>query len=181
MTFRTVGIIIAKRDGRDADRLYTIYTKEHGKIVALAKSAKKITSKLAGHLELFTYATFTIARGRVGDHIATVDVISDYMPSLGKSERLIAALYCLECTDQLIRNDHVDYDIFDLLHGFMGEMASGTLSSTHTARAYLYNLCQLLGYGVSAEQFSLHEHLFPHLNYMPRSQAYFEHLTNGSG
>ncbi len=180
MTFRTIGIIIAKRDGRDADRIFTIYTKEHGKISALAKSAKKITSKLAGHLELFTYATFTIARGRVGDHIATVDVIKHHTPSLEKSDRLIAALYCLECTDQMIRNDQADHDLFELLLNFIREVSSGSIPSTQLARAYLYNLCNLLGYGVSQEEFSLQEHLFPHLNSLPKSQVYFEHLTQGS-
>ncbi|MEK7103321.1 MAG: DNA repair protein RecO [Patescibacteria group bacterium] len=180
MTFRTTGIIIAKRDGRDADRVFTIYTKEHGKISALAKSAKKITSKLAGHLELFTYATFTIARGRVGDHIATVDVIKDYTPSLEKSDRLIAALYCLECTDQMIRTDQIDRDVFELLLAFMQEVSTGTIPSSSLARAYLCNLCNLLGYGVPHEQFSLQEHLFPYLNSLPKSQVYFEHLTSGS-
>ncbi|MDP2656468.1 MAG: DNA repair protein RecO [bacterium] len=180
MTFKTIGIIIAKRDGRDADRVYTIYTKEHGKISALAKSVKKITSKLAGHLELFTYATFTIARGRGRDHIATVDAIAHFVPSFDKSDRLIAALYCLECTDQMVRDAHRDDELFDLLYGFIQEVAGGDIPSTQLARTYLYNLCVLLGYGVPQEQFSLHDHLFPRLNSMPKSQVYFEHLTSGS-
>ncbi|MDO8572101.1 MAG: recombination protein O N-terminal domain-containing protein, partial [bacterium] len=73
MTFKATGYIIGKKYFREADRLYTIYTAEYGKIEAMAQGVRKLSSKLAGHLELFHKASFTIAKGKQIDRIATVD------------------------------------------------------------------------------------------------------------
>ena len=52
--FRTEAIVLRRRDFGEADRLLTLYTPERGKISALAKGARKPTSRKAGHVELYT-------------------------------------------------------------------------------------------------------------------------------
>ncbi len=44
-------IVLSKKESGSNDILFSLYTKELGRVNALAKGAKKITSKLAGHLE----------------------------------------------------------------------------------------------------------------------------------
>jgi DNA repair protein RecO (recombination protein O) len=44
-------IILNKRESGHLDSRYSIFTRRFGKMVAKAKSARKTTSKLAGHLE----------------------------------------------------------------------------------------------------------------------------------
>jgi recombinational DNA repair protein (RecF pathway) len=44
-------IVLKKQPLGDCDFRYSIFTRRFGKMVAKAKSARKITSKLAGHLE----------------------------------------------------------------------------------------------------------------------------------
>ena len=52
------GIVIRKTESGEHHQLVTLYTKELGKIRVMAKSAKKNTSKQAGHLDLFNLADF---------------------------------------------------------------------------------------------------------------------------
>lgn len=47
----TEAIVLDKKESGDFDGLISLYTKDLGKVVARAKSVRKITSKLAGHLE----------------------------------------------------------------------------------------------------------------------------------
>lgn len=49
-------IVLAKKPAHGLDTRYSIFTKRFGKMVARATSARKITSKLAGHLEPGTFA-----------------------------------------------------------------------------------------------------------------------------
>ena len=49
-------IILNKRTSGHQDARYSIFTKRYGKMVAKATSSRKITSKLAGHLEPGTIA-----------------------------------------------------------------------------------------------------------------------------
>jgi recombinational DNA repair protein (RecF pathway) len=47
----TDAVVLAKRASGEFDARYTLFTKKFGKMTGRAKSSRKITSKLAGHLE----------------------------------------------------------------------------------------------------------------------------------
>ncbi len=57
-------LILGKEDFGEADGGVELYTAEFGKISAKIKSAKKITSKLSGHLEPFGTATVRLVSGK---------------------------------------------------------------------------------------------------------------------
>jgi DNA repair protein RecO (recombination protein O) len=52
---RTDGIVLHARDLGEHDRLVTLYTREHGKLAAVAAGARRIRSRFGGALELFTW------------------------------------------------------------------------------------------------------------------------------
>lgn len=58
--------IVLDKEGRskDADARYSLFTERYGKIAATATSSRKITSKLAGHLEPGTLAAIRIVEQR---------------------------------------------------------------------------------------------------------------------
>jgi DNA repair protein RecO (recombination protein O) len=62
--FRTQGIILARTDYEEADRIITFLTPNHGKVSAIAKGVRKIKSKLAGGIELFSVSDLSIIKGR---------------------------------------------------------------------------------------------------------------------
>ncbi len=63
-SFRAQSVVLRHKDWGEADRLLTLYTREQGKVRALAKGARKVTSRKAGHLQPFTHVTLQLARGR---------------------------------------------------------------------------------------------------------------------
>jgi len=58
----TWGIVLKKELVGECDLMYSIFTWDIGKIKARATSARKILSRLAGHLEPGTFATIRIVR-----------------------------------------------------------------------------------------------------------------------
>jgi DNA repair protein RecO (recombination protein O) len=60
----TPGIILARIDYGEADRILTMLTPEHGKLRLLAKGVRRVKSKLAGGIELFSVSTITFIQGR---------------------------------------------------------------------------------------------------------------------
>lgn len=60
--FSTPAIVLRRADYGEADRLLTLLTPERGKLRVLAKGARKITSRKAGHIELFTQTQVLLAR-----------------------------------------------------------------------------------------------------------------------
>lgn len=55
----TEAIVLARVDYQEADRILTLMTKDHGKISVLAKGVRRIKSKLAGGIELFSVSEIT--------------------------------------------------------------------------------------------------------------------------
>ncbi|HSX53262.1 MAG TPA: DNA repair protein RecO [Patescibacteria group bacterium] len=60
----TQGIVLSRTDFSEADRILTILTPDHGRIRAIAKGVRKIKSKLAGGIELFSISQITYIQGK---------------------------------------------------------------------------------------------------------------------
>ncbi|GIV45007.1 MAG: hypothetical protein KatS3mg035_2130 [Bacteroidia bacterium] len=61
--FKTEGIIIKRRNVLEADRIITVFTREHGKLQIKARGVRRITSKRASHIELLNYAQLSLYKG----------------------------------------------------------------------------------------------------------------------
>ncbi len=62
--YTTRGIILARTNYAEADRILTFLTPNYGKIKAIAKGVRKSKSKLAGGIELFSVSDLTLIIGR---------------------------------------------------------------------------------------------------------------------
>jgi len=60
----TTGIILSRTDFGEADRILTLLTPDHGKLRLVAKGVRRVKSKLAGGIELFSVSDVTFIRGR---------------------------------------------------------------------------------------------------------------------
>ena len=60
----TVGIVLSRLDYGEADRILTVLTPDYGKLSLLAKGVRRVKSKLAGGIELFSVSNITFIKGR---------------------------------------------------------------------------------------------------------------------
>jgi len=60
----TTGIVLRRVDYGEADRILTLLTPNYGKLQLMAKGVRRIKSKLAGGIELFSVTNVTFIRGR---------------------------------------------------------------------------------------------------------------------
>ena len=61
---RVSAVILRHSNYGEADRLLWLFTRERGKLRAIAKGVRKMRSRKAGHLEPFTHASLQLAKGR---------------------------------------------------------------------------------------------------------------------
>lgn len=71
--FVTIGIILTRTNYGEADRILTVLTPDHGKLRLMAKGVRRVKSKLAGGIELFSVSHITFIRGRgdIGTLVST--------------------------------------------------------------------------------------------------------------
>src|SRR5258708_27118691 len=76
--FITDAVVLHKEPLRDADARYFFFTKRHGKVAGKATSTRKITSKLADHLEPGTLtAVRFIERNGGGTGTQVIDALKN--------------------------------------------------------------------------------------------------------
>jgi DNA repair protein RecO (recombination protein O) len=95
-SFRASAIVLRHSDWGEADRLLTLYTKERGMVRALAKGARKVTSRKAGHLEPFTHVTIQFAKGRDLLIVTQVETINAFLPLRDNLVKTGYAAYVVE-------------------------------------------------------------------------------------
>ncbi len=99
-------IVLRKDPSGDLNGRYTLFTKQFGKVVGRATSSRKITSKLAPHLEpgILSKIRFVEAKG-----IQLIDAL--------KSARIEVALNDLHLLSQLIPEAEPEPALWELLTG----------------------------------------------------------------
>jgi DNA repair protein RecO (recombination protein O) len=143
--YRVQGIILKRSDVGEADRLLTLLTPERGKLRAVAKGARKPSSRKTGHVELFNHASLLIAVGRDLDIVTQADTLDAFLPLRSDLDRLSYAYYFAELVDRFTEEGEENYSLFDLvLRGF--HWLERTTQLGLTARYFELRLLDALGY-----------------------------------
>jgi DNA repair protein RecO (recombination protein O) len=113
--YKTDAIIIRTRDYREADRLVTLFTRERGKVHAVAKGTRKLKSRKRGAIQLLTYGGFMLHEGRTLDTITQCEIINSFQDLRNDLDRLVYATYMAELTDGFLMDNEPDEEFFLLL------------------------------------------------------------------
>jgi DNA repair protein RecO (recombination protein O) len=142
--YRTEAVIIRRSDFGEADRLLTLITPQ-GKRRVVAKGARKTTSRLAGHIELFTHATLLLAVGRNLDIVTQSVILDGYDNLRADLKRIGAAYYAAELIDRLIEEEDENRPAFALLVATLDALDK-TQNVDLALRFYELHLLGYLGY-----------------------------------
>jgi DNA repair protein RecO (recombination protein O) len=117
-------VILRHSDYGEADRLLTLFTREAGKLRAIAKGVRKMQSRKAGHLEPFTQVTLMLAQGHDLWIVTQAEATELYQP-LRESLPLIGyAGYVVELLDRFTYEEGQNWQLFQLLTETLKRLAS---------------------------------------------------------
>ena len=145
-SIRVHAVVLRHADWGEADRLVTLYTREQGKLRAIAKGARKITSRKAGHLEPFTQVKLQLSRGRDLFIVTQADTIDAYLPLRESLVLTGYASYVVELLDRFVYEEEgANPTLFRLLVDTLARLASGE-ESWLAIRYYEMRLLDFLGF-----------------------------------
>lgn len=125
-SFAAEGIILKRKNFSEADKLVTIFTKNQGKVICVAKGVRKITSRRAGSLELLNHVKVSLHQTK-GLPILTEAQTQNTFPDLKEDlNKISIAFLVLELTDRLFEEGQENRNVFDLIYD--------TLSRINTAQ-----------------------------------------------
>ena len=137
----TEAVVLDKEDLGEQDSRVFLYTKDLGKIAAKATSARKITSKLAGHLQPFNLITARLISKQNffdGKGFQLADALSiDNSKNLKSDPELLSeAIKTFDLIRRSIPEGVPDRELWEFLGGILNKEAP----------AHLSNALQILGF-----------------------------------
>jgi DNA repair protein RecO (recombination protein O) len=115
LNYRTQGLILKKEDRGEADRLFTIYTKDFGKLAILGRGIRKISSKLRGGAEVFYLSEIEFIQGKAQKTLTDAVLIESFNNLRQNLNRLKVAQLVAKAADSALVAPEADPKIWDLL------------------------------------------------------------------
>lgn len=123
-SLKVEAVILRHTDYGEADRLLTLYTREHGKLRAIAKGVRKMQSRKAGHLEPFTQSALMLAQGHDLWIVTQAEAIETFQPLREDLNRIGYAGYVIELLDRFIYEEGQNWQLYQLLTETLGRLAN---------------------------------------------------------
>jgi DNA repair protein RecO (recombination protein O) len=145
-SYRVEAIVLRHADWGEADRILSLYTRQGGKVRVVAKGARRIKSRKAGHLEPFTRVHLQLAKSRSMPIVTQAETAEAYLPLRDDLVKTATASTVIEMLDRFTYEDESENPvIFRLLADTLGRVADQPDPWT-AVRYYEIHLLDLLGY-----------------------------------
>ncbi len=150
-SFIDEGLVLRRYNYADSDRMFVVFTKEHGKMSASAKGVRRLTSHKAPHLELFIHNRLYFVTG----HLPLITQAQTLHGFSNLRHNLLLArsgFHLLEVLDKLLPEDQPLPELFqgaiDTLSS-LDELDSSLIDHRHLYLSRFYqHLLSFLGFGL---------------------------------
>lgn len=119
MTTILHGVVLQNRPLGEYDLQTTLFTKEIGRVDVLVKGARRVRSKLRGHLEVANDVEIMVAAGRRGWRLAGCRTVNSRMALRSSLQRLTIALALIEAVLFLQAPDEFDERVYTTLNEWL--------------------------------------------------------------
>jgi DNA repair protein RecO (recombination protein O) len=143
-SFRVEAVVLRHQDWGEADRLLWLFTRQMGKMRAVAKGVRKLHSRKAGHLEPMTQTSLLLARGREIPLVTQAETLQAFTPLRENLALYAQAAYIIELLDRFTYEEGENASLYHLLADTLGRLAGGEVNLA--TRYYELRLLDYVGF-----------------------------------
>ncbi len=144
-TYSSEGIVLARRNYSEADRILVIYTKKYGKLSLIAKGVRKLKSRKRGSLQIFSHIKFSAARGKNLDIVTETEIINSFSKVRKDLKKVSVAYFFVETAGRLTRDEVKNVELFNTLIKYLRRLE--TEAKLKILRLdFIHKLLSLLGF-----------------------------------
>lgn len=127
----TPALVLSSQPYREADRLYSLLTRELGLIRASAQGVRKEHSKLRGSLEPISLSTVSFVKGKEFWRITSSSVEENISIKLNKDRKLLGAISrALALLEKMVQGETPHPELFDALEKLVKEAVKNRVEDT---------------------------------------------------
>jgi len=146
-SFTTEALVIGSMRYREADRIVTLYTRDRGRLGALAKGVRRLSSKVGGRLEPFSLVRVSLHPGRGLYTVVGVDTVRTFQSVRDELFRMQEGARLLSWVRRLFPQEESNPAVFNLLVRAVALLAAADVEgAAKVVLATRLKLLALLGY-----------------------------------
>ena len=142
--YKDEGVVLKTIKLGEADRIVTLYTRETGKVRAVAKGIRKTKSRFGGRLEPFTHVQLLIYKGRNLDTITSADIITSFDEVRRDYLKITSAAALTDIVEKMTPDREPAPSVYSLLRHGLAAVADG--GGAPVVPAFLVKLLSISGY-----------------------------------
>ena len=145
-SYNTDALVLHSVDEGEADRRATLLTPGLGKVQAYVRGARRITSRLGGHLDALNHSRVNLALGSRWNVVAGAESIASFGRLKQDLDRIAVALYLAELTGAMLPEEAPHPAAYLLLLEALRAIDGGAADIRLTARYLELRLLEDAGY-----------------------------------
>lgn len=142
----TEAIVLRKRELLHKDMIVTLFSREMGKLGAIAKGIKKITSRRAPHLQTGNLVKLQLNRSHETHYIQSTELISGFTGIKDSPEKTSHMYFIFFILDRLLPEGQPEEGPYVLIKNFLVTLARSESFESEDVKNYLFRLLFHLGY-----------------------------------
>jgi DNA repair protein RecO (recombination protein O) len=149
--YNVTAIILRSREYGEGNRLFSLLTREFGKIIVVARGVQKPKSKLGPLLQIFALVDIRLTVGKRFDIITGVNMLNAHYALRGDITAFAYASYFAELFDVSLEEKQEHPELFDLMYYILDKLTKEDENPEMLARFVELKLCHELGYAPCLE------------------------------
>lgn len=154
--YNTRAVILKSINYKDSDRLYTVFSEDHGKVTAVAHGVRKITSRRSGGLDSLNFVSLGLSEDSKGfksiDEVKTLNSFKHIKANLSIS---LKAYYIGELLYKTTEEGFESEKLFELLVIFLKALNTNPAAGDLLVSYFEANFLEIMGYGLSFKKCSV--------------------------
>jgi len=142
--YRDEAVVVRTYKLGEADRIIVLFTRDRGKVRAVAKGVRKTSSRFGARLEPMSHVALQLYEGRELDTITQAESIEHFRELRDDLERITRAASMLEAVDQMSEEREPNSKLFTMLLGALRTLAAQ--NHPLVAPAFFWKLLALEGF-----------------------------------
>lgn len=138
-------VVIRSRNLGEADKIATLYSRERGKVRAVARGARRPRNRLRAGAEIFTHGQYLLFDNKGLDSMSQCDITTSHRQLREDLVRSASAVYVLELIDSLTEEGEPGGNLFSFLLAVLQALITSD-DIELTIRAAEVGLLARLGY-----------------------------------
>lgn len=154
MIVKTDAVVLQTRRFRESSKIVTFYTREFGKIGAIARGAIQAKSKFGSVLQPMSLVSAVLYRkeGRDLQNLSSAEPIERFGYLTESLERMSAGFAIVELVNAVMHDEDKSEAMFDTLVDALRALNRSDANETFVVAWFMIRLSMLLGYAVKTEE-----------------------------